>query len=107
MRRCSAIRKLCHALIVAVIVLQCGASLALAVNETWHEEAHHHDGDEDHDCPVVQLAHGFWDAPGMPVFAVARPSLPPGELEYPDTARAVAALFLVSGVQEHGPPVAG
>jgi hypothetical protein len=115
-----------HALLAAVIIGQCGASLALVVRADWHEAAHRHHAeddhdhaheghdhgdepahpaeDESHDCPVVQLAHGLWAAPALPVFVVPRPPAPAGALTFPDTSRAVPALFLTTSVLEHAPP---
>jgi len=126
-RRRSAIFTLFHALIATVIIGQCAASLALVVRADWHEAAHQHharehhghpgedhpahegdaqDGeDEDHTCPVVQLAHGFWDAPGTPLLIVKRAPRPAGALTFPDTARLAPALVLSASVLEHGPPV--
>ena len=107
MRCRSAILKFWYTLIAAAIVIQCAASLALVVNEGWHESIHHHDGEDDHDCPVVQLADGFWDAPVAPVFAIPRPPSPSAASTFPNTARMASALFLSSGVLEHAPPVCG
>jgi hypothetical protein len=106
-RNRSAIFRIFHTLIALVIVGQCAASLALAVNEAWHESVHHHDGEEDHDCPVVQLAHGFWDAPVSPIFAVPCPPPLSAALNFPDTARMGAALRVSSSVLEHAPPAVG
>lgn len=98
---------LLHALITAVIVAQCGWSLALAVNTEWHHEAHHDADEADHDCPVVQLAHGFWAAPATPIVAIPRPPLPPPVATLPDTARPVPAPLLSWSLLEHAPPARG
>jgi len=95
---------LLHAVIAAVIVLQCTWSLALAVNTEWHHEAHHDADEADHDCPVVQLAHGFWAAPATPFVAIPRPPLPPPVPILPDTARPAPAPFLTWHRLEHAPP---
>lgn len=94
-------------LIVAVVVLQCGASLAMAVHDGLHEAVHHHEDKEDHDCPVVQLAHGFWDAPPAPDFAIPRPPMRPEEKALSITTRWVPALILSISVLEHAPPRTG
>jgi hypothetical protein len=104
-RRRLAILKPLYAAITAVILLQCVASLGMAVNHGWHETAHHDANEDDHDCPVVQLAHGFWDAPSVPLLAVPHRALPPVALTFPDTARLVPALILSASVLEHAPPV--
>lgn len=106
-RRYHAILKHLLAMIAAAIIAQCGASLVMAVHEGWHEAAHHHDGEEDHDCPVVQLAHGFWDIPVTPIFAVPQPPLQSGITELIWTARQAPALVLTSCVLEHAPPEVG
>jgi hypothetical protein len=96
-----------QALLAAIIIAQCGASLGMAVHHGWHEAAHHDADEEDHDCPVVALAHGFWDAPPVPLHAPPRPPAPPVARTFPDTARLAPAVILAASVLEHAPPGRG
>ena len=102
--RCCRIPKLIFALIAAAVILQCLASLALAVNEGWHEAIHHHGEEDDDDCPVVQFAHGWWDAPAQTIFAVPHPPAPVEAPAFPNTARQAPSTFPRTSALERGPP---
>jgi hypothetical protein len=78
--------------------------LALAASPQLHEALHHDADEPDHDCAVTLFLHGACDGTSavqmVPVFLPARPS-PLAEM----CSQEVAALFLLTSVLEHAPPL--
>ena len=88
--------------VAAFLLASVLVTMALVASPSWHAEAHHDAGDEDHQCAVTLYASGAWHD----VAAVT--AVTPTFVAVPEEAvverQRIASSFRFSGILEHAPP---